>query len=435
MELLTFKNGVHPPHGKHYSENKAIEEYLPKGDVVIPMSQHIGAPAEPIVKKGDRVLVGQKIGEAKGFISANIHASVSGTVKNVAPVKLFNGVKAMAVIIENDGQYEEIQTEKRDYTKLSKEEIINIIKEAGIVGMGGATFPTNVKLAPPPDKKIDYIVVNAAECEPYLTCDHRMMLEHTNEIVQGLKVILKIFPNAKAFIGIEDNKMNAIKAMQEAVKNESNIEVKAVKTKYPQGAEKQLIYALTKREVPSGALPADAGCVVQNVDTVYEIYNAVINGKALTSRVVTVTGDAIKEPKNIRFKIGTSVRELVEAAGGFKEEPMKVISGGPMMGIAMYSLDVPATKGTSGVLCLTKEVAEIEEESNCINCGKCVQVCPMDLMPTKIATAAAIKNNDMFNQYNGRDCIECGCCSFICPARRHLLQRIRSGKKAATKKK
>jgi len=435
MELLTFKNGVHPPHGKHYSENKAIEEYLPKGDVVIPMSQHIGAPAEPIVKKGDRVLVGQKIGEAKGFISANIHASVSGTVKNVAPVKLFNGVKAMAVIIENDGQYEEIQTEKRDYTKLSKEEIINIIKEAGIVGMGGATFPTNVKLAPPPDKKIDYIVVNAAECEPYLTCDHRMMLEHTKEIVQGLKVILKIFPNAKAFIGIEDNKMNAIKVMQEAVKNESNIEVKAVKTKYPQGAEKQLIYALTKREVPSGALPADAGCVVQNVDTVYEIYNAVINGKALTSRVVTVTGDAIKEPKNIRFKIGTSVRELVEAAGGFKEEPMKVISGGPMMGIAMYSLDVPATKGTSGVLCLTKEVAEIEEESNCINCGKCVQVCPMDLMPTKIATAAAIKNNDMFNQYNGRDCIECGCCSFICPARRHLLQRIRSGKKAATKKK
>src|SRR3712207_90671 len=189
MELLTFKNGVHPPHGKHYSENKAIEEYLPKGDVVIPMSQHIGAPAEPIVKKGDRVLVGQKIGEAKGFISANIHASVSGTVKNVAPVKLFNGVKAMAVIIENDGQYEEIQTEKRDYTKLSKEEIINIIKEAGIVGMGGATFPTNVKLAPPPDKKIDYIVVNAAECEPYLTCDHRMMLEHTKEIVQGLKEI------------------------------------------------------------------------------------------------------------------------------------------------------------------------------------------------------------------------------------------------------
>ncbi|KAJ52772.1 electron transport complex protein RnfC [Clostridium tetanomorphum] len=435
MELLTFKNGVHPPHGKHYTENKPIEEYLPKGDIVIPMSQHIGAPAEPIVKKGDRVLVGQKIGEAKGFVSANIHASVSGTVKNVAPVTLFNGVKSTAVIIENDGQYEEIETEKRDYTKLSNEEIINIIKEAGIVGMGGATFPTHVKLAPPPDKNIDSIVVNAAECEPYLTCDHRMMLEKTNEIVEGLKIVLKLFPKATGYIGIEDNKMNAIKAMQEAVKNIANIEVKAVKTKYPQGAEKQLIYAITKREVPSGGLPADAGCIVQNVDTIYEIYNAVVNGKPLTSRVVTVTGDAIKEPKNLRFKIGTSVRELVEAAGGFAEEPLKVISGGPMMGMAMYSLDVPSTKGTSGVLCLTKKVAEIEEESNCINCGKCVQVCPMNLMPTKLATASAVSNLDMFNEFSGRDCIECGCCSFVCPARRHLLQRIRSGKKAVSKKK
>lgn len=435
MELLTFKNGVHPPHGKHYTENKPIEEYLPQGDIVIPMSQHIGAPAEPIVKKGDKVLVGQKIGEAKGFVSANIHASVSGTVKNVVPVTLFNGVKSTAVIIENDGQYEEIPTEKKDYNKLSNEEILNAIKEAGIVGMGGATFPTHVKLAPPPDKKIEFIVVNAAECEPYLTCDHRMMLEKTNEIVEGLKIVLKLFPSAKGYIGIEDNKMNAIKVMQEAVKNIPNIEVATVKTKYPQGAEKQLIYAITKREVPSGGLPADAGCIVQNVDTIYEIYNAVVNGKPLTSRVVTVTGDAIKEPKNIRFKIGTSVRELVDFAGGFSEEPLKVISGGPMMGMAMYSLDVPSAKGTSGVLCLTKKVAEIEDESNCINCGKCVHVCPMNLMPTKIATAAALNNLDMFNEFSGRDCIECGCCSFVCPARRHLLQRIRSGKKAVSKKK
>lgn len=435
MEILTFKNGVHPPHGKHYSENKAIEEYLPEGDIVIPMSQHIGAPAEPIVKKGDKVLVGQKIGEAKGFISANVHSSVSGTVKNVSEITQFNGAKCKAVIIENDGQYEEVETQKRDYTKLSNEEIVNIIKEAGIVGMGGATFPTNVKLTPPPDKKIDYIVVNAAECEPYLTCDHRMMLEHGKEIIEGLKIILKLFPNAKGLIGIEDNKPNAIKAMKEVANGEERIEVKSVKTKYPQGAEKQLIYALIGKEVPSGGLPADAGCIVQNVDTVYEIYNAVVNGKALVSRVVTVTGDAIKEPKNIRFRIGTSVRELVEFAGGFVEEPYKVISGGPMMGIAMYSLDVPAAKGTSGILCLTKKVAEIEEESNCINCGKCVQVCPMNLIPTKLAVASSIRNYDMFNEFNGRDCIECGCCSFICPARRHLLQRIRSGKKAASRKK
>lgn len=435
MELLTFKSGVHPPHGKHYSENKKIEEYLPEGDIVIPMSQHIGAPAEPIVKKGDKVLVGQKIGEAKGFISANVHASVSGVVKNVSEITQFNGAKCKAVIIENDGKYEEVESKKNDYTKLSNEEIINIIKESGIVGMGGATFPTNVKLTPPPDKKIAYIVVNAAECEPYLTCDHRMMLEHGKEIIEGLKVILKLFPNAKGLIGIEDNKANAIKAMKQLTSSEERIEVKAVKTKYPQGAEKQLIYSLIGKEVPSGGLPADAGCIVQNVDTVYEIYNAVVNGKALFSRVVTVTGDAIKEPKNIRFRVGTSVKELVKAAGGFVEEPFKVISGGPMMGIAMSSIDVPATKGTSGVLCLTKKVAEIEDESNCINCGKCVEVCPMNLIPTKLATASSIMNYDMFNELNGRDCIECGCCSFICPARRHLLQRIRSGKKAVTRKK
>ena len=434
MELLTFKNGVHPPHGKHYTENRPIEEYLPKGDIVIPMSQHIGAPAEPIVKKGDRVLVGQKIGEAKGFISANVHASVSGIVKNVSEIVGFNGVKSMAVIIENDGQYEEVETVKRDWTSLSKEEIINIVKEAGIVGMGGATFPTQVKLAPPADKKIDAIVVNAAECEPYLTCDHRMMLEKTNEIVEGLKIVLKLFPGAKGYIGIEDNKPNAIQVMKEAIKGESDIEVKSVKTKYPQGAEKQLIYAVTRREVPSGKLPADIGCVVQNVDTIYEIYNAVVNGKPLTSRVVTVTGDAIKEPKNIRFKIGTSIKELVEAAGGFVEEPNKIISGGPMMGMAMYTLDVPATKGTSGVLCLTKKISENDEESNCINCGKCLVVCPMGLMPTKLATSVAVRDYDTFDNCSGRDCIECGCCSFVCPARRHLLQRIRSGKKVVCKK-
>lgn len=434
MELLTFKNGVHPPHGKHYTENKQIEEYLPKGDVVIPMSQHIGAPAEAIVKKGDRVLVGHKIGEAKGFVSANIHSSVSGTVKNIVQVSTFNGAKVSAVVIENDGLYEEADTIKpnADYAKLSKEEIINIVKEAGIVGMGGATFPTHVKLAPPPDKKIDSIVVNAAECEPYLTCDHRMMLEYTKEIIEGLQIVLKLFPGAKGYIGIEDNKPNAIKAMTEAAQG-TGIEVKAVKTKYPQGAEKQLIYAITKREVPSGALPADAGCVVQNVDTIYEIYNAVVNGKPLTSRVVTVTGDAVKEPKNIRFKIGTSMKELVEFAGGFVEEPTKIISGGPMMGIAMYTLDAPATKGSSGILCLTNKVATTEEESNCINCGKCVQVCPMNLIPTTLAASSSMQNYEMFDQYDGRDCIECGCCSFTCPARRHLLQRIRSGKKAVSK--
>ena len=432
MELLTFKKGVHPPHGKHLTEKKPIEEYLPKGDLVFPLSQHIGAPCTALVKKGDRVLVGQKIGEAGGFVSAPIYSSVSGTVKNVEPRMTSMGTKAMSIIVENDNLYEAVEkAEERDYEKLSNEEIVSIIKEAGIVGMGGATFPTHVKLTPPKDKTIDSIIINAAECEPYLTCDHRLMLEDGQKIVEGLKIILKLFPEAKGYIGIENNKPDAIEAMTKLTANESRIEVKALKTKYPQGAEKQLIYAVTKREVPSGKLPADVSCIVQNVGTVYQIYKSVVQGEPLIERIVTVTGEAIKEPKNLKVKLGTSVQELIEeACGGFKEDPVKVISGGPMMGMTISTIEIPVTKGTSGILALTKDMAVLPDTSNCIRCGKCVEACPMNLLPTKLQSLSQRNELEVFESFHGLDCIECGCCTFVCPAKKNILQSIRVAKRA-----
>lgn len=433
MELLTFKKGIFPPHGKHFTENKPIEELLPKGNLVFPMSQHIGAPCEPIVKKGDRVLVGQKIGEAKGFVSAPIFSSVSGTVKTVEPVLIPSGTKVMSVIVENDGEYEEVEfTKTEDYSKLTNEEIIKKIQEAGIVGMGGAGFPTHVKLSPPPDKNIDSIIINGAECEPYLTCDHRMMLEESEYIVEGLEIILKLFPKAKGYIGIENNKMDAVKVMEQAIKNRnaSNIEVRVLKTKYPQGAEKQLIYAVTKREVPSGKLPADAGCIVQNVDTIREIYNAVVLGKPLMTRVVTVTGEAIKNPKNLRVKLGTNWQELIDACDGFKEAPVKILAGGPMMGMTVTTVNLPVVKGTSGILCLTEKQAVLSDEYGCIRCGKCVEACPMNLIPSFLDSLSRRNNLEGFEESHGLDCIECGCCTFSCPAKRHLIQTIRTTKRA-----
>ncbi|MCJ7714667.1 electron transport complex subunit RsxC, partial [Candidatus Bathyarchaeota archaeon] len=316
-----------------------------------------------------------------------------------------------------------------DYEKLSKNELVAIIKDAGIVGMGGAGFPTHIKLTPPADKVIDSIIINAAECEPYLTCDYRMLLEKTDEIAEGLKIILQMFPGVKGYIAIENNKPDAIDAMKKATESIENVQVTTMVTKYPQGAEKQLIYAITGRELPSGKLPADVSCIVQNVDTVYEIYNAVVNGKPLTERVLTVTGEAIKEPLNLRVKFGTSISEVIDVAGGFKEDPVKVISGGPMMGMALSSLDVPVIKGTSGILCLTKNQAKLEEESSCIRCGKCMSVCPMFLNPTKLSSLVLRGDYENFEKLHGMDCIECACCSFECPAKRHLTQTCREGKR------
>ena len=429
MGLLTFKGGLHPYDGKDLSKDKPITEYLPQGEMVYPLSQHIGAPAVPCVAKGDRVLVGQRIAEAGGFVSANIHSSVSGTVKAVEPRMTVSGAKVNSIIVENDGQYE--QAEFTPVADRTPEAVIAAVREAGIVGLGGAGFPTHVKLSPKEPDKIDTIIINGAECEPYITADYRCMMEIPEQVISGLNLILSLFPKAKGVIGIEDNKQDAIAKMRELCKSESRIEVAELKTKYPQGAERSLIYAITGRAINSGMLPADAGCIVDNVATAIAIHEAVTMGKPLYERVVTVTGDAVNAPGNFKVKAGTNAAELVEAAGGFKTRPEKVIFGGPMMGMALGTLDVPCGKTFSSLLCFTKDEVAACEPGNCIRCGRCVEVCPAGLMPTKLSEVADHGDFALFDQLNGCECVECGCCSYVCPAKRRLTQSMKTGRREA----
>lgn len=439
MGSKTFKGGVHPYEGKELAKEQPIVEVLPKGNLVYPLSQHIGAPATPIVAVGDKVLKGQKIAEAGGFVSSPIYASASGTVKAIEPRRVATGDMANSIVIENDGEFAEISyTACDDVTVLSKEEIIEKVKEAGVVGMGGAGFPTHVKLSPKEPEKIEYIIANCAECEPYLTADYRRMMENPKELIDGMKIILQLFDNAKGVLGIEDNKPDCIEKLTELVKDEPRIEVCSLQTKYPQGGERQLIYAVTGRAINSKMLPADAGCIVDNVETILAVYNAVKLGRPVTNRVSTITGDAIANPGNFLYSIGTNYAELVEAAGGFKEQPEKIISGGPMMGFAMFGLDVPTTKTSSSLLCLTKDEVSMIEPSACINCGRCVDVCPEQLVPSRLAKFGDRGLDKEFEKWNGLECVECGSCSFICPARRQLAQSIKTMKKqvlAAKRKK
>lgn len=432
MGLLTFKGGVHPNDGKSLAKDKEIVELLPKGDLVYPLSQHIGAPASPIVKKGDHVLKGQMIAEAGGFVSAPIYASVSGTVKAIEPHVNPTGAKVNCIVIENDGQYEEVEYPPvKPLSELTKEEILNMIANAGIVGMGGAGFPTRVKLSPKEPDKIDYIIANCAECEPYITADYRRMMETPELLVEGMKVILKLFDNAKGIFGVEDNKPDCIAKLKELVKDEPRMEVKTLMTKYPQGAERQLIYATTGRAINSTMLPADAGCVVDNVETVISIYNAVVKGIPSMERVVTVSGDGVANPGNYKVLFGTNQRELVEAAGVLKEGCEKVISGGPMMGFAMYTLDTPITKTSSSILCLSKDEVSASTATACINCGRCVEACPSRIIPSRLADLAERHDEAGFVKMNGLECVECGSCSYVCPAKRHLKQAIGSMRKTA----
>lgn len=430
MAFLTFKGGVHPYDGKELSKEKPVKEFLPGKELVYPLSQHIGAPAQPVVKKGDKVLAGQKIAEMGGFVSAPIHATVSGIVKDLKKVRNNVGAMVDAIIVENDESYETVEFHPaKSLEELSKEEIIARIKEGGVVGMGGAGFPTHVKLSPKEPDKIEYVLVNGAECEPYLTSDYRRMLEQPEWIIGGLKCMLKLFDHAKGCICIEDNKPDCIAKITEMVKEEPKIEVCTLKTKYPQGAERCLIAAVSGREINSSMLPADAGCVVDNIDTVCAVYRAVMFGEPVMDRIVTVTGDAVADPCNFKVRLGSSFAELLEAAGGLKQPAEKMISGGPMMGFAMFDYHVPVVKTSSAMLCMSKDEVSANEPSACINCGRCVEACPARLIPSRLATYSEHGQEDLFVKYHGMECVECGCCSYTCPAKRPLTQSVRSMRK------
>ena len=429
---MTFKGGVHPYDGKDLSKDKPVSELLPKGELVFPLSQHIGAPATPIVAVGDTVLRGQKIAEAGGFVSSPIYASVSGTVKAIEPRRVAVGDMVNSIIIESDGEMKEAEfVTTDDVTKLSNEEIIGKIKEAGVVGMGGAGFPTHVKLSPKEPDKIEYIIANCAECEPYLTSDYRRMIEQPEKLVAGMKIVLQLFPKAKGVFGVEDNKPDCIAKLKELVKDEPRMEVAELMTKYPQGGERQLIYAVTKRSINSKMLPADAGCIVDNVETLVAIYNAVALGQPLMNRIFTVTGNAVAEPQNFYICIGTNYQEMLDAAGGFKGDCKKMIAGGPMMGFALFGLNIPATKTSSALLCFTEDEVEAFKETACINCGRCVEACPELLIPSRLADFSKNGLMDVFEKWHGLECVECGSCSFVCPAKRPLAQAVKTMKKQA----
>ncbi|BAX79206.1 electron transport complex subunit RsxC [Labilibaculum antarcticum] len=430
--LKTFSlGGIHPAENK-LSANSAIQ-VLPIPEIVsIPISQHIGAPATPIVKKGDEVKVGQLIAKSSGFVSANIHSSVSGTVFKVDEIIDASSFRRTCVIIKVDGdEWMETIDRSKDLVKeisASKEEIVKKIAEAGIVGLGGATFPAHVKLSVPPGKTADVLIINAVECEPYLTSDHRVMLEKGDEVLVGTQVLMKALGVDKAIIGIENNKPDAIAHLTKLAANYQGIEICPLKTQYPQGGEKQLISATIKREIPSGALPIEVGAVVQNVGTALAVYEAVQKNKPLFERVATITGKSLKNPSNWLFRIGTPVKDLVDAAGGLPEDTGKIIGGGPMMGKALTTIDVPLTKGSSGLLLIPREEAARKEAKPCIRCGKCVSVCPMGLEPFLLMVLADKKEYERLESDAVMDCIECGSCSFTCPANRPLLDYIRLGK-------
>lgn len=430
LKKMTFKGGAHPPEGKEFTEHKPIEIMPSPQQVIIPVQQHIGAPSQVLVQKGDTVKIGDKICEANGFVSLPVHASISGKVTKIGEFQHPLGMKTQAIVIENDGVdtlSDSIQPNE-NYLNLSPDEMKNRIREAGISGMGGASFPTHVKLSPPKDKPIDTLILNGAECEPYLTADHRLMLEYPDDILKGLQIFQKILNIKRAYIAIENNKPDAIKLVRKKASAYEGISVVGLNVKYPQGAEKQLIYAITKRQVPTGGLPMDVGCLVQNVGTARAVYQAVAENIPLYQRVATITGAGVNETKNILVRIGTLFKDVIEFCGGYKENVSKLIMGGPMMGIAQYTDEVPVIKGTSGILVLDQAATKRNEPLPCISCGRCVDTCPMGLMPTTLAELVDFEHYDQAVILGLMDCIECGTCTFICPSRRNLLQSIRFGK-------
>jgi len=431
--MRTFRGGIHPKGNKKQTASKPIVDLAPTEELVYPLSQHIGAPAVPCVKAGDSVLMGQKIAEANGFISAHIHASVSGKVKAIEKRLHPNGVVMECIVLENDGldtPVPELLEPECDYKKLSPKELLAKIQEAGIVGMGGAGFPTHAKLAPPPEAKIEYVIVNGAECEPYLTSDYRAMLETPEEILTGLSIIMQIFSLKVGYVAIEDNKPDAIATMTKAAKQFNDVDIRIIplKTKYPQGAEKQIIRAVTGRKTKPETLPWQNGCIVTNIDTAASISRAVVKHKPVLTRIVTLGGDALLHPMNYRVRLGVPFSSLIAASGGVSSEPEKIIMGGPMMGLAVPNAEVPVVKGTSGILLFGKERAYLEQEKPCVRCAKCLYVCPMNLQPNLLDRAAREDDFAALKKLHIVDCMECGSCAYVCPSKRRQVQQIKVAK-------
>ena len=431
----TFLGGVHPPYFKELARKSPIRPLPAPPEVIIPLIQHTGSPCLPAVKAGDNVRVGTLIGKSEKFISANIHSSLSGKVKAIKKADHPVIGKCDSVFIESNEKDEiekPVWAYAGDIERLTPDDLRNIIREAGIVGLGGAAFPTHVKLSPPKEKPIDVFILNGAECEPYLTCDERVMIERPREVLEGAFLIMKVIGAEKGFIAIEDNNPEAIDAVRSALRalrtKSSSISIIILSTKYPQGGEKQLIKAILKRDVPAGGLPFDVGCIVDNVQTALAVYEAVYKAKPLYERVITVTGEAVKEPSNLLVRIGTPISYILEKCGGLRKPLAKVIMGGPMMGIAQYTVDVPVIKGTSGIVCLSEDEIYEPEEEACIRCGKCIEVCPMGLVP---ATIMHLVKNERFKEAGAlgvMHCFECGACTYECPAKIPLLDYMKFGK-------
>ena len=437
-ETKTFKGGIHPAYNKELASGKAIKSTPTPQEVTIPLQQHIGAPNEPMVQAGDHVDLGQKIGESEAFVSAPVHSSVAGTVKEIKDVPNFTGANVKSVVITADASQPEFTRKPgKDLASLSDEEVREIARDAGLVGMGGAAFPTHVKITPPKDKPVDTVIINACECEPFLTCDHRQMLERGDDLIAGAKLLKTAVGASKVIIGVEANKMDAVDALRSKVSGDADVFVEVLEVKYPEGAEKMLIFALTGRKVPPGKLPSEVGCLVQNVGTAIALFEAAAWGKPLYERVVTVTGPGVREPANLLVPIGTPISELIDACGGFVGNPVKLIMGGPMTGWAQTGTDANVVKGTSGVVVLTSDVVEIGEEAECVRCSKCIDVCPMFLSPNFIVQAAKRAQWDKAEMWGALDCFECGCCSFECPANIPHVEYVRTAKAeiAALKKK
>jgi len=433
MRLSSFQGGIHPPHHKHETENKAIVRAPLPERIILPLSQHIGAPCKPLVKVGQKVRAGEKIAEAEAFISAPIHASVSGIVESIAPHPHFTGAEMMSITIIPDKNQESIPFQEIPNPEGEPiEKIKSLVKEAGIVGMGGAAFPTFVKLSPPRDKQIDSLVINGCECESFLTCDHRILLERTEDFLKGVSLVLRTIEAQTAYIGIEINKLNAIEAVKKCIEASGfqNIQVVALETKYPQGCEKQLIKAVLNREVPLRKLPSEVGAVVQNVGTILAIYEAIRFGKPLIERVLTVTGPGLQNPQNILAKLGTPISHLISFCGGWKDGPPgKVVVGGPMTGFAIANLDIPIVKGTSGIVVFPRHmVPDPNKYWPCLKCGKCADICPMFLLPNLIGYYSENERYREADECGVLDCMECGSCAFVCPSRRPMIQFIRKAK-------